>query len=228
MVRRMSPEPLRDEVSRLLAPPRLFSRPEVLTRPSPIPAAPGVCAWYFDEVPPHVPVDGCRVVDGYTLLYVGISPKKPSVDALRPSQQTLRTRVSYHYRGNAYGSTLRLTLGSLLTAELDIRLRRVGSGARLTFSAGEEALSQWMSHHARVCWVETATPWILEHELIQTLVLPLNLDQNAQSGFRRELSALRGAQRAHARNLPVLPRSRDRGRLTRVAVGVGARTSNRP
>lgn len=173
MVRDMDPELLGGEASQLLTPRRLFSRPEVLSRPSPVPAIAGVYAWYFDAIPPHVPVDGCRVVDGHALLYVGISPRKPGADGLKPSRQTMRTRVRYHYRGNAYGSTLRLTLGSLLAAELDLQLRRVGSGARLTFSAGEEALSQWMSDHARVCWVETAIPWTLEHELIETLVLPL-------------------------------------------------------
>lgn len=201
----MSLGPLETEASQLLAPQRLFSRAEVLARSSPIPAVAGVYAWYFDEVPPRVPVDGCRVIEGHTLLYVGISQKKPNADGLKSSRQTIRTRVSYHYRGNAYGSTLRLTLGSLLGADLGLQLRRVGSGTRLTFSEGEETLSEWMNRHARVCWVETVTPWVLEHELIQQLVLPLNLDQNGHSGFRQELSAARGRQRTEARNLPVLP-----------------------
>ncbi|WP_394816236.1 GIY-YIG nuclease family protein [Streptomyces mooreae] len=46
--------------------------------------------------------------------------------ANRTSTQNLRKRVRYHYRGNAAGSTLRLTLGCLLGLEL----RRVGSGKR--------------------------------------------------------------------------------------------------
>lgn len=206
MVHDMSLGLLEAKASPLLAPPRLHSRVDVLTRPSPIPAAAGVYAWYFNEIPPSVPIDGCRVVDGHTLLYVGISPKKPSADGLRASRQTMRTRVSYHYRGNAYGSTLRLSLGSVLAAELAIQLRRVGSGTRLTFSTGEEALSDWMSRHARVCWLETAEPWVLEEELIHHLVLPLNLDQNTRSSFRKELSEARGLQRTRARSLPVLPR----------------------
>jgi hypothetical protein len=44
------------------------------------------------------------------MLYVGISPKRPPVDALKRSKQILSRRVRYHYRGNAEGSTLRLTL----------------------------------------------------------------------------------------------------------------------
>ncbi|MER6923283.1 GIY-YIG nuclease family protein [Streptomyces spiralis] len=54
-------------------------------------------------------------------------------------------RGRYHYRGNAAGSTLRLTLGCLFGLEL----RRVGSGTRLTFGrVGEARLSQWMAANA--------------------------------------------------------------------------------
>ncbi|MFC4501838.1 MULTISPECIES: GIY-YIG nuclease family protein [Streptomyces] len=59
--------------------------------------------------------------------------------ANRTSTQNLRKRVRYHYRGNAAGPTLRLTLGCMLGLEL----RRVGSGKRMTFGkAGETTLSQ--------------------------------------------------------------------------------------
>ncbi|MET9440781.1 GIY-YIG nuclease family protein [Streptomyces sp. NPDC006610] len=56
--------------------------------------------------------------------------------ANRTSTQNLRKRVRYHYRGNAAGSTLRLTLGCLLGLEL----RRVGSGKRMTFGKAGEAI----------------------------------------------------------------------------------------
>jgi hypothetical protein len=55
------------------------------------------------------------------------------------------SRNRYHYRGNAEGSTLRLTLGCLLSSSLGLRLRRVGSGKRLTFADGEARLSESMS-----------------------------------------------------------------------------------
>jgi hypothetical protein len=61
----------------LLSPRRLFTRDQVLARPCPIPAEPGVYAWYFDKIPAGVPVDGCNSVGAHTLLYVGISPKAP-------------------------------------------------------------------------------------------------------------------------------------------------------
>jgi hypothetical protein len=57
-------------------------------------------------------------------------------------------RIRYHYSGNAAGSTLRLNLGCLLAERLGIQLRRVGSGQRLTFAAGEARLSAWMADNA--------------------------------------------------------------------------------
>jgi hypothetical protein len=65
-------------------PERLFSRAEVLQRPSPVPTSNGLYAWYFREVPPVIPTDGCLTVDGKTLLYLGIAPdkaNKPNIGA---------------------------------------------------------------------------------------------------------------------------------------------------
>jgi hypothetical protein len=109
-------------------------------------------------------------------------------------------------RGNAEGSTLRLSLGCLLADELGIELRRVGSGKRLTFSAGEERLSQWMDENARVVWHVCDEPWKLEERLISTVNLPINLDLNATHAFCSVLSELRRAARLKARALPILPR----------------------
>ena len=195
-----------NEMARLLQPTKLFTRAEVLDRPCPVPAAAGVYAWYFDEVPPGVPTNHSHDIEGRHLLYVGISPKAPSQNRLKQSRQNLRTRVRYHFRGNAAGSTLRLTLGSLLADQLGIGLRRVGSGQRLTFSSGEADLSRWMADHARVCWTETPTPWVLESRLIANVTLPLNLDQNKHSGFHPQLRAARAHQRSEARRAEVLPR----------------------
>ncbi|RYC05745.1 hypothetical protein EUA94_17755 [Nocardioides zhouii] len=200
----MDVEPTHEAAALLLRPHRLFTRDEVLGHPCPVAATPGVYAWYFDEVPAVVPTDGCVRHDGHTLLYVGISPGKPPANGRGPSRQTVRSRLRYHYRGNAYGSTLRLTLGSLLADDLGIELRLVGSGTRLTFASGEAELSRWMGRHAHVCWLETPEPWLLEHDMLQHNVLPLNLDQNGHSPFRQTLSAIRGAQRARARSLPVI------------------------
>ncbi|URN12399.1 hypothetical protein LUW77_14055 [Streptomyces radiopugnans] len=108
--------------------------------------------------------------------------------------------MRYHFRGNAVGSTLRLTLGCLLGLEL----RRVGSGKRMTFGkVGEAELSQWMAKHARVCWVEHPEPWTVESDLITRLDLPLNLDQNRHNGFHARLTELRVQARQRARELPI-------------------------
>jgi hypothetical protein len=116
----------------------------------------------------------------------------------------VRSRVRYHYTGNAEGSTLRLTLGVLLAEELGIELRRVGSGTRVTFSAGEQRLSEWMGEHAFVTVIEHPRPWVLEEQMISELSLPLNLDQSTHP-FRPTLSALRSAARQRAKELSVLP-----------------------
>ena len=181
----------------LLNPARLWTRAEVLVRPCPVPREPGVYAWYFREIPPDVPTEGCRQAFGGTLLYAAISPKKP------PSAQNLRSRIRYHYTGNAEGSTLRLTLGCLLERRLGICLCRVGSGKRRTFADGEDRLSEWMAHNALVIWHPIAEPWILEEHLIATLSLPLNLDQNRQHAFHARLSALRREAKDRANASPV-------------------------
>lgn len=190
----------------LLAPERVTTRSEVFSRPSPVPAESGVYAWYFDVAPPGVPLLGTHQTAFGNLLYVGISPSEPPRNGKAPSKQNLRKRIRYHFRGNAAGSTLRLTLGSLLASDLGIQLRRVGSGNRFTFSDGETLLSEWMGEHARVCWLADPKPWVIESKLIAKLVLPLNLDQNKHSSFHATLSAARSAQRRAALSLPTVPR----------------------
>ena len=142
----------------LLRPVRLWTREEVLARPSPVPRVPGVYAWYFRNMPATVPTADCLRIGEFTLLYVGISPSAPPTNGKPPSRQTLSSRVRYHMRGNAEGSTLRLSLGCLLSDELGIELRRVGSGTRLTFAGGEVRLSEWLEQNARVVWHACADP----------------------------------------------------------------------
>ena len=188
----------------LLKPERKWSRQEVLAKPSPVPRQPGVYAWYFREIPPHVPVADCHVHGSESLLYVGISPKEPSKNGFAPSRQQLFDRIRYHYRGNAEGSTLRLTLGCLLSKQLGIQLRRVGSGNRMTFGDGERVLSQWLEDNAFVVWVVDSEPWLLEERLIGELSLPLNLDMNSKHPFHRELGQIRKSAKDSARVLPII------------------------
>lgn len=191
----------------ILRPPRLVTTAEILTRPSPVPKVPGVYGWYFDEIPPGVPTEGCHTVSAWTLLYVGIAPKPPLKSGEAASRTHLYQRVRYHLMGNAEGSMLRLTLGCLLGERLGIQLRRVGNGGTKTFTnPGEQRLDAWIADHARVAWVETAEPWVLEAALIGTVSLPLNLAGNRQHAFWKALSDLRGTAVSLAKALPAVNR----------------------
>jgi hypothetical protein len=168
-----------------------------------VPASAGVYAWFFDSCPQGVPTEILVRCGGFALLYVGISPKRPSAVGSQ-SLQTLRSRLRYHFQGNAEGSTLRLSLGCLLSQDLGIELRRVGSGRRMTFGAGERVLSDWLERNARVAWLACDEPWGIEEQMIRSVSLPLNLDQNRHHGFHSELSERRRAAKARARELPVV------------------------
>jgi hypothetical protein len=194
-----------DEIVTFVDPGRVYSREDVLARPSPVPGQDGVYGWWFRQVPSLVVADGCRQHQALRLLYVGISPKRPPENGRAPSTQNLRKRIQYHYTGNAEGSTLRKTLGCLLADELGIQLRRVGSGSRLTFIEGEQALSAWMAENAYVSWVVRDRPWELEDELIAALDLPLNLQGNPHNRFYSVLTGVRARCVAQAQALPVVP-----------------------
>lgn len=186
-------------IEKLIHPNRLWSRTEVLCKESPVPRENGLYAWYFKDVP-HVPVEDCVKSNGKVLLYSGISPSAPPKNGKPPSKQNLWSRVRYHFRGNAEGSTLRLTLGVLLGLEL----RRVGSGTRMTFANDEDTLSNWLEENAFVTWITDPEPWNLETKMIGTYSLPLNLAQNKSHPFHSKLSRLRSEAKEAARAKPIL------------------------
>jgi hypothetical protein len=203
------------ECEALLAPAALLSWADALTRPCPSLAHPGVYAWYFDEAPPGVPVEGCHTASEHVLLYVGIAPKETVGAATKPSRRTLGCRMRDHFRGNAAGSTLRLTLGCLLAERLGIALRRVGSGRRITFTnAGELTLGVWMTEHARVALMPIERPWEAERYLLSTLAIPLNLQGNAHP-FVSELKRIRREAKARAMELPIVADNGGARRLPR-------------
>ena len=181
---------------------QLFSRSEVLSAPSPVPAEPGLYAWFFRNVPDDVlHQGGCLLVNGLTLLYLGISPDK----AGKPSSgQSLRKRIRQHYAGNAEGSTLRRTLGVVLEHESGLPLRRVGSGKRITLThGGEQWLDRWMDENAFVAWIEHPEPWAVEHQLLRELSCPFNIDGNSHHPFSSRLSARRRTALRRAREMPI-------------------------
>jgi hypothetical protein len=137
-----------------------------------------------------------------TLLYVGISPKK-SATGKKPSDGHIQSRICYDMgksgRENAEGSTLRMSLGCILSQSLGIRLRRLGK--RFTFGRGEVALSNWLERNARVLWIPHPQPWLLEDRLIAECVHPLNLKGNARHPFYRILRTIRSDAKAAARRI---------------------------
>jgi hypothetical protein len=177
------------------------NRALVLSPDCPVPKVPGVYIWYFRSVPAKVPIFDCVQRHGGHLLYVGISP---ATDRNPRSRQTLRSRIRYHFRGNAAGSTLRRTLGVLLESTSGHALRRVGSGERFTLTVvGEAWLNDWLAAHALVCWREHPAPWELEDQLMRTQSLPLNIQGNNHHAFYPTLRRARSEALARARDLPV-------------------------
>ena len=176
---------------------RLWSRTEIIAEPCLVPRSPGVYAWFFREIPPHVPTAGCVQRDGLTLLYVGISPQKPT-PGKKPSKETIRSRLRDHMgKTNAEGSTVRMTLGCLLSDTLGIRLQRPGK--RFTFGDGEAVLSAWIGRNALIAWTLDPEPWHLEDRLIARLDLPLNLKGNTRHPFYPTLKTIRSHAKAAAR-----------------------------
>jgi hypothetical protein len=105
---------------------------------------------------------------------------------------------------SAEGSTLRLTLGTLLAPVSDYPLRRVGSGKRMTFThQGEKWLDTWLNENALVCWTEHPEPWHLEHELLGAYSLPLNVQDNRSHPFCASLGEARRAAKELAREMAI-------------------------
>lgn len=192
-----------DDLSWLLRPTKFVMRRDVVFDRSAIPDSPGVYGWYFDDIPPGLDQIDVHRHGGRALLYVGISPRRPPVSGKMP--RTLRQRVvGDHCTGNAEGSTLRLTLGCLLAGTLGFKLRRVGSGKRLTFTnPGEQALDDWLDRHAYLTFREHPEPWVVEEAILRS-VIPLPLNIQGRIGQGSAISKIRAAARAEARSLPIV------------------------
>ena len=94
--------------------------PTFLTPIADIRSAPrekGIYAWWFEPDALKVPSAGYFEAAGKQLLYVGIAPRKPSAVG-KESASRLRNRLIAHATKDASRSTLRLSLGALLSDEL--------------------------------------------------------------------------------------------------------------
>lgn len=165
-----------------------------------MPARPGIYAWYFDKPPLALALEGTPRSAGYYLLYLGVSPSNAR------SKGSLRSRIKGHLLGNAASSTLRLSLGSLLAAELDLRPSLFGSRRRVTFGEDEKRLDVWLEANAFVTWIEQCNPWKFEPQLIERIQPALNIDHNDASPNRAIVEASRAHQREIARGARALTR----------------------
>jgi hypothetical protein len=172
-------------------PPEQLLSPASLVRVEDVRTAPkekGVYGWWFEAGSLRVPAAEHPASRGFELLYVGIAPRKPTGAGIE-SKSRLRGRLVSHASKDASRSTLRLTLGVLLQNELGLTLGMHKS--RVNWApAGEQALTEWMRQHARVSWITSNEPWIVEDELLNAVALPLNIS-GKYGTFTQSLSARR-------------------------------------
>lgn len=176
-------------------------QPRSLTHPAEVrgaPAEPGIYGWWMRVDSLDVPPADYRENDGFELLYVGISPRRPGA-AGRVSKGNIRKRLNQHVNGNASQSTLRRTLGVLLTARLGLTLG-MHSG-RTHYGDGEPLITRWMHENARVAYAIDPKPWEAEGELLEHAVLALNISGRGDDEFARSISAQRTAARGAARSV---------------------------
>lgn len=177
---------------RILNPLTLHSAADVRSAP----ASPGIYGWWMRKGTLDVPEAAYQEQGGHQLLYVGISPRKPSA-AGRASNGNLRKRLLTHATKNASQSTLRRTLGVLLADGLGLMLG-VHGGREHYGPQGEALISRWLIENARVAWAVDPEPWKAEDELLADATLALNLDGRTDV-FARSISDRRRAALAAAR-----------------------------
>lgn len=176
-------------------PNRLYSCFEILKNPSFVPKKQGVYGWYFKNIPEKIPICNCIKVDGLKLLYIGIAGLSRDRNL-----RTLYDRiVDCHLgvKGRAEESTLRFSMGVLLTQQLNIQLQLKGESK--TFGdIGEKKLTEWFADNASVTWIACRNPEGIEKDIIQQISLPLNLMYNTRHCFCKPLKKMRKATKNNA------------------------------
>jgi hypothetical protein len=158
------------------------------------PAVPGFYAWWGAEGAiagaPHHPHP--RRPD-LGLLYVGISPDRPSSGA------DIRSRVvGQHVRGNTSSSTFRFVLAALLLEELALTPRLAAS--KVVLDREDNArLRAWKFDHLSLTWCERERPWGVEAAVSALVRPPLNSAGNRDHPFYERVRAARANFRAAAR-----------------------------
>ena len=118
-------------------------------------------------------------MDGFDLLYVGAS--------LDP----LRRRVLCHLTGNTRTSSLRMTVGAILSRELELEPTGAGNRTCYDFGAGEARLTEWLVNHTRVGLIPTPNPFGLEKTILRDVPLPFNISERRRHPYSKFLMAVR-------------------------------------
>ncbi len=95
----------RVEARTFVSPVRVWSRREVLARPSPVPGASGVYGWWFRQLPPRVDASGCCHHEGLVLAGRGLKAIAegltrddiPSPSAYDPRRNRHRCGIAWSY-----------------------------------------------------------------------------------------------------------------------------------
>lgn len=92
------------------------------------------------------------------------------------SGASLRRRLYDHLRDDSQASTFRMSLGALLTEELELKVRPLASRAAFGFEPEHEArLTQWIGEHLDVAWLPAERPALEERRMIQSQDPLLNI-----------------------------------------------------
>lgn len=183
-------EEIKNKVDYFRMSPILLSVKDLYANPSLLPKERGIYGWYFNRLPPEIPPNQYIEHGSLMLLYVGIAGRNEA------SNSTLRSRIiSQHIKGNAYGSTLRRTLGPLLLKELKLTPYPKGNlhHKGFYFGPGEKELTSWLVMHAWLAWIPEKKPWEIEDSILTTYgsILPLNIEKNPTNPVGATLNNIR-------------------------------------
>lgn len=166
----------------------------------PCPKSNGIYAWYFkNDIFEFPNQEKISVYKNYSILYIGIAPSRIT------SKSNLRKRIFNHLKGNAYSSTLRLSLGVLLADRSKFILRRIKNKKMFRFTdKGERFINDWLDENSLISWFEYSKPWEIEKHLINQLYLPLNIQGNINNPFKIDLLRLRKQAKQKAKILAII------------------------
>lgn len=153
----------------------------------------GVYAWWvrrerLGDARPKIPTVPHPTVAGWSLLYVGIVPRKTNPETNR----CFRSRVGKDHKSGSIGnSTFRQSLASLLISHLGLRPKSGFDRSRLV---DERLLTQWIEDQCVVTFACCSQPWISEKAVIAEMRPPLNMTLGSHE-FRSAVESAREALR---------------------------------